>query len=337
MAASPQKPADSYPRLLGDIGGTHARFAMQTAAGGPLTEPRTLRCREYPGPAEAISAYLAQNALPSPRWAAFGIATALSGDVIEMTNHSWQFSVQALLRTLGLKRLCFVNDFTALALSLPVLPPTELVRIGGGTIVPGFPIAVIGPGTGLGVSGLIPASHGYLPLSGEGGHVTLAASTPRESLLIDTIRQRHPHVSAERVLSGPGLVTLTQAIAGLAGVDLGTLSPPDILERGMSGTCAYCGEALDMFCAMLGTVASDLALTLGARSGVYIGGGIVQRLGSFFEQSGFRQRFESKGRFRGYLAAIPTFAIMAPWPGILGAGRALEMDDLTFALEAHQT
>jgi len=186
---------------------------------------------------------------------------------------------------------------------------------------------VLGPGTGLGVSGLLPGLRGYLPISGEGGHVTLAASNDREAALIAELRRDFAHVSAERVLSGPGLASLHKAVCSLDGVANQHLDPPDILAGGLQGSCTQCRETLEVFCAMLGTVAADVALMLGARGGIYIGGGIVQRLGTFFERSGFRQRFETKGRFSAYLAGIPTLAISAPWPAIIGAGRALDLDE----------
>lgn len=316
-----------FPRLLGDIGGTHARFAMQHAPGGTLTEPRALRCREFPGPFEAIRHYLDESGLPPPRAASFGIATALHGDRVEMTNLSWNFSVSALRDALGLARLLFVNDFTALALALPVLRPDEVVGIGGGVALPGAAIGVLGPGTGLGVSGLLPVRSDWLPISGEGGHVTLAASTDFEAQVLAEVRADHPHVSAERVLSGPGLAALHKALARLAGVDHAHTEPPVILQGGLDGGCPVCRQTLEVFCDFLGTMAADVALTLGARGGIYIGGGIVQRLGDYFPRSGFRARFEAKGRFSGYLGAIPTYAISAPWPGIVGAGCALDLDE----------
>ena len=327
MTASQTSSDDSYPRLLGDIGGTNARFAVQSAAQAPLTEPRALPCREFAGPVEAIEAYLAATGLPRPRSAAFGIATALHGDRIEMTNHSWCFSVQETLQRLHVDRLLLVNDFTALALALPVLGDHDVSVVGGGRAVAGSAIGVLGPGTGLGVSGLLPGLGGYLPISGEGGHITLAACNDREAALIAELRRDFAHVSAERVLSGAGLASLHKAICSLDGVANLHQEPPQVLAGGLAGNCAQCGETLEVFCSMLGTVAADVALMLGARGGIYIGGGIVQRLGAFFARSGFRQRFEFKGRFSAYLAAIPTLAITAPWPAITGAGRALDMDE----------
>jgi glucokinase len=317
---------ETYPRLFGDIGGTNARFALQQAPDRPLSEPVVLACRGFAGLAEAIRHFLASNHLPHPRWAALGIATPISGDVVAMTNHSWSFSIKQLQRDLSLSHLRVMNDFTALAMSLPVLAPHDLVKIGSGTAVSGKAIALLGAGTGLGVSGLIPAAEGFIPIEGEGGHVTLPAFDVREQELIDMVRQRFPHISAERLLSGPGLSILHEAVVARRKSASASLTPAEITSRGIAGTCSLCREALDLFCALLGTVAADLALVLGARGGVYIGGGIVPQLGSYFATSPFRARFEEKGRFSDYLVAIPTWVIHAPWPGILGAARALDDD-----------
>jgi glucokinase len=316
----------TYPRLLGDIGGTNARFALQVSRGTPLTAPVALPCRDFPGLVQAIDHFLSSNNLPRPTWAALGIATPISSDVISMTNHSWSFSITELQRQLSLSHLRVINDFTALALSLTVLQPKDLVKVGGGTALSGKAIALLGAGTGLGVSGLIPSAGGYVPIEGEGGHVTLPAFNSREEQLIALVRKRFPHVSAERLLSGPGLKLLYEGVAELRGAASENLEPTEISRRGISGSCGVCKETLELFCGLLGTVAADLALVMGARGGVFIGGGIVPQLGSYFSASTFRARFEQKGRFSGYLAAIPTWVIQAPWPGILGAAKALDED-----------
>ena len=163
-----------------------------------------------------------------------------------------------------------------------------------------------------------------MPLQGEGGHVSLPASTPREAQVAAWLAARHGHVSAERVLSGPGLLALYTALCALDGVPAETLSAEAVSARGRDGTCPHCVEALSMFCALLGTVAGDLALTLGARGGIYIGGGIVPQLGEFFARSPFRARFEAKGRFQPYLARIPTWVIRSPHVALIGASAALD-------------
>lgn len=318
-------PPDSFPRLVGDIGGTNARFALILHPGGALAHERILAAADYPSLRAAIDAYLAAADTPRPRWAAIGIATPVTGDDVRMTNHHWSFSITTLRASLGLDRLEVLNDFTALALAVPALPADALEQVGGRAPVAGTPIAVIGAGTGLGVSGLIPGPHGYTPLAAEGGHTTLAAANDREAAIIAAIRDDlGGHVSAERLVSGPGLSLLYTALARLAGTPPAPLTPSQVTECGLSGACPLCREALDVFCAMLGTVASDVVLTLGARGGVYIGGGIVPRLGDYFRKSPFRARFEAKGRFSTYLRAVPVYVIHAPTPALLGAALALD-------------
>lgn len=325
---------DAYPRLVGDIGGTNARFATIAGAGGGLDHILTLPCADFPGPAEAIAHYLQRTGQARPRWCAFGIANPVDGDDVRMTNHHWAFSIRALREELGLQRLLVLNDFAALALAIPGLVPDDVVQVGGGAPVPRRAIGLLGAGTGLGVSGLMPSGEGYLPLEGEGGHVTLPAADAQEAAIIAWLRTRFPHVSAERVLSGPGLVSLYEAHAALAApaAERLTASAAERLTasvvsaRGLDGSCPLCAAALHSFCAMLGTVAGNLALVLGAKGGIYIGGGIVPKLGAFFARSAFRARFEQKGRFSGYLARIPTYVIQAPYPALLGAAQALEND-----------
>jgi glucokinase len=318
--------ADTYPRLVGDIGGTNARFGWIAAPGAPITDIDTLPAAGYPTLLDAMRAYLGRIARPAPRWGAIGIANPIVGDHVQMTNHHWSFSIAAMQRALGLDRFLVINDFTALALSLPVLQPAELRQVGGGQPVPGAPLGLLGAGTGLGVSGLLPADGGRraIPLGGEGGHVTLAATNAREEAVIGVLRGRFGHASAERAVSGQGLENLHHALCVLAGEPPAALDAAEIARRGTSGD-ARGAEVLDLFFAFLGTVAGNLALTLGARAGVYIGGGIVPRLGHAIEHSRFRANFEAKGRFAPYVAAIPTWVVQARVsPALTGAARALE-------------
>lgn len=322
-AAMPENAVDTYPRLLGDIGGTNARFALIRQPGAAIDEIRSLSALAFPGPAEAIESYLAEVGGGRPRTAAFGIANPIDGDWIEMTNHSWSFSIDTLRQQLGLSRLLVINDFHALAMALPFLPVDELRQIGGDVRQASRPIAVLGPGTGLGVSGLLPHGDGYLPLSGEGGHVTMAATTAEEAAVIDTLRQDFGHVSAERLLSGLGLVNLRNALATVRRQPAPGMDAATVTAAALAGRDALAVDTVNMFCAMLGTVAGNLALTLGAKGGVFIGGGIVPRLGTFFDRSPFRQRFEDKGRFRAYLASVPVFVIHSAYPALVGAAAVL--------------
>jgi len=317
---------DSYPRLLGDVGGTNARFAWQPAPGAPLRDMATLLCKEHDSLYHAMRGYLDARGPERPHVCGIGIANPILGDRVQMTNHHWSFSIAELQRDLGLERLVVINDFTALALSLPALAPEDLRPIGGGEAVPGAPRAVLGPGTGLGVSGLLPAPGGqFVALKGEGGHVTLAASDEREAAVIKMLHTRFGHASAERALSGPGLVNLYDAAAMLAHQPVLPLTPAQVIERARAASDPACQSAVELFCSLLGSVAGNLALTLGAQGGVYIGGGIVPRLLPEIERSRFRERFEAKGRFKSYLAAIPTWIIDAKVsPAFVGASRALD-------------
>ncbi len=315
------------PRLLADVGGTHARFAWQAAAGAPIEDPITLPCAEYQTLEAAIRAYLDRIERPGPRVGAIAIANPVHGDRIQMTNHHWSFSISALRQALGFARLELLNDFTALALALPDLPSEQLFQVGGGCALPGSAIGLLGPGTGLGVSGLLPdGCGGWIPLQGEGGHVSLAPVTPREQLVVDYLIQRYGHASAERAVSGMGLVDILRALCLADGVlPPEGWGPAQVSAAALSGQDARCSEALAMLCALLGSVAGNLALTLGAKGGVYIGGGIVPRLGEWFARSPFRARFEAKGRFQSYLAEIPVWVINASQsPALAGVAKALD-------------
>ena len=318
-------------RLLVDIGGTNARFALQAGPDAPIMAVHVLATIEYATVVDAMTAYLCRVERDVPVSCAIAIASPVMGDRVAMTNHHWTFSIAALKARMGFDRLLVVNDFTALALALPTLPAAELRQVGGGAAVPGRPIGLVGPGTGLGISGLLPSrgrdgTVAWAALQGEGGHATLAGRNAREYAVLAELERRYAHASGERVLSGQGLVDLYRVLAAIdaQGTPEPQLGAPEITQRALDGD-AICTEALDLFCAFLGTVAGNLALTLGAQGGIYIGGGIVSRFVDWLAQSPFRSRFDDKGRFTAYLASIPVFVIDARQsPALLGAGRALD-------------
>ncbi len=321
--------ARPFPRLLADVGGTNARFAWQASAGAPITDVRVLPCADHPTLQAAMHAYLAGLNQGRPLAAAIAIANPITGDEVRMTNHHWVFLQSEVKAEFGLQNLQLLNDFTALALALPALPADELRQVGGGAAVPDAPIALLGAGTGLGVSGLLPDRRGgWLPINGEGGHVTLPAVSARERLVMDGLIQRYGRASAERLLCGQGLVDACAILCAADGVPERALAnAAEVTEAALSGRLPQAVETLDLFCALLGSVAGNLALTLGARGGVYIGGGIVPRLGDRFAQSPFRTRFEAKGRFSAYLQSIPVWVITsAQSPALMGAARALDAD-----------
>jgi glucokinase len=317
----------SFPRLMGDVGGTNARFALQEAPDAPPTQVKTYSVAAYANIDGAMQAYLDQVVGPKPRQGAVGIANPIVGDFLRMTNSPWAFSIEAVRVALGLDRLLFINDFTALALSLPSLKADHLRRIGPDRAAdPKAAIGLLGPGTGLGVSGLLYDTSGHLvPLGGEGGHVSLPSANAREDAVVAVLRERFGHASAERALQGAGLVAMYEALCKIDGVTPASVDPAGVTAAAMAGSDARCVEVIELFFAFLGSVAGNLALTLGARGGVYIGGGIVPRLGDWIDRSTFRERFIAKGRFRGYLDAIPTWLIHAETsPALIGAARALD-------------
>jgi glucokinase len=302
-------------RLVADIGGTNARFAI--ARDGAYGRLLTYATADHPSLEAAIIDYL--RGVPSsdrPQEAALSIAGPVEGEIIQLTNHmAWSFSREGLADSLGFDRVIALNDFSAAALSLPYLAPGDLDAIGRGSARFRAPLAILGPGTGLGMGGLIPGANGeWIPLSGEGGHATMAAIDEREDRILGSLRERFGHVSAERLLSGEGLVNLHDALARIEGLDPPKLTPAEVTQS----DDRLCREAVAGFTAMLGSVAGDLALILGAVGGVYIAGGIVPRLGVRFAESDFRRRFEEKGRFRDYLAQIPTWVIKHPNPALVG-------------------
>lgn len=314
-------------RLLADIGGTNVRFALQRGA-EPATEIMVLATEDYAALDQAALSYLARIGRPADlKLGAFAIASPITGDLVSMTNLPWRFSTEEVRRALGFDALLVVNDFVAVAHGVPYLPTTELIQVGGEQPVPLEQKALIGPGTGLGTSGLVPSKDQWIVLEAEGGHVTMAPANDRESAILAQLRPVYGHVSAERVVSGMGLVNLYTAIAGLEGRPTENLEPPDITRKAAQGTCPICKEAVDTFCAMLGTIAGNLVLTLGARGGLYIGGGIVPKLGEVFFQSGFRRRFEEKGRFQSYVAPVPAYVIVSKYPAFIGLQHILDRID----------
>lgn len=308
--------------LVGDIGATNARFAL-VDADGALAHFASFLCEDYPGIGEAIDAYLAQANAAPPTHAALAVATTPDGDRVCFTNNPWAFSIGALGRRFGFSRLEVVNDFHANALALPHLSAGDVMPVGGGTAISRAPKGVIGPGSGLGVAACVWNGERYLPLSGEGGHVTMPPADEMESEVLAILRRRFDHVSAERVLSGPGLVHLYEALCELKGQRSPGITAAQITDAATAERDACAADAVAMFCAMLGTVAGNLALTIGARGGIYIAGGIVPRLGPRFAQSPFRRRFEDKGRFREYLAGVPTSVIVRHDAALVGAAALL--------------
>ncbi len=318
--------------LVADIGGTNARFALADPVTGALEQVATLKVADYPTIEAAIRAYLDHNQsaqdqstiMQSPSAACLAIACPVVGDQVNMTNHSWCFSRTKLLEQLGFERLDVINDYAAISYSISGLREDEQFHVGGGEAVAGFPQVIVGPGTGLGIGGVLHSEHGPIALEGEGGHVDFAPSNEQEIEVLKYLWRHHDHVPAEYLLSGMGLSNLHQALAEIAGQKTMRLQPAEISDAALLQGDGLCLDVLHCFCGILGSVAANTALTFGARGGVYIAGGIIPRMLPFFASSEFRTRFEAKGRYRQYMQAIPTDVITAEQPGLLGAAALLK-------------
>jgi glucokinase len=281
---------------------------------------RTYRNQDFHDLIALFTHYLSEIGQARPVSITVAVAAPVQGGVAQLTNLAWTIDSTQLLSQFGAARATLINDFAALAFAIPRLHTDDRVQIGGTVPVTGATIGVLGPGTGLGVAGLMSFDERWAPISSEGGHVTLPAVNAREARIIDQLRRQPGHVSAERVLSGPGLVILYETVTNRAHCDL---TPTEISQMAIDGD-PPAKDVLDLFFALLGTVAGNLALTLGARGGVYLGGGILPKLRAQLVQSGFRQRFESKGRFADYLSEIPVFLITADTPALVGLNYYLQ-------------
>jgi glucokinase len=303
--------------LLADIGGTNARFAvLDRGTIGPIEYIRVAGCS---GVIEAIGKYLGARAEGTPpKHAVLALAGAVENDRCEITNSGWIVDVPMLQDAFGLRQVRLFNDFEALAWSLPHLDAADLFPLGGGPPHSRAPALLIGPGTGFGASCLLTRNGLLVVVASEAGHSTLPGTSRHEDDVIELLRRRFGHVSIERAVSGPGLVNLYEALAALDGSAVPKRDGTSITQAALDDSCSISRSALDMFCAMLGTVAGNLALTFCASGGVYIAGGIVPRFPEYVARSGFRARFEAGGRYHGYLHDIPVNVIRRPDATFIG-------------------
>ena len=308
--------------LVGDVGGTNARLALCDVNSGEISRAKTYSGLDYPSLEAVVRVYLTEHDV-NVEDGSIAIACPITGDWVAMTNHTWAFSTAEMKANLGFAHLEIINDFTAVSMAIPMLKPEHLIQFGGTQPVEGKPIAVYGAGTGLGVSHLVHVDKRWISLPGEGGHVDFAPNSEEEGIILEELRAELGHVSAERVLSGPGLVNLYRAIVKSDGRLPENLQPKDVTERALEDSCTDCRRALSLFCVIMGRFGGNLALNLNTFGGVYIAGGIVPRFLEFFKSSGFRGGFEDKGRFRDYVQDIPVYLIVHDNPGLLGAGAHL--------------
>jgi glucokinase len=324
--------------LIADIGGTNIRLAQATNATANtsstnICDIETYQCKEFSSLAEVVAHYIDVKGLSGLVInACFAIACPADKDLISMTNLPWQFSQKALKQTLKLNTLRFINDYTAIAMAIPLLSEHQKVQIGGGKSITGKPISVCGPGTGLGVANLIPLTvaekERWHCISGEGGHIDFAPINEIEQQVMQFIQNIKKRVSYEQLLSGYGLEQVYQALLFIQQGKTTTtvedkLSAKDITTKALDGTCNICEQTLTLFCNVLGSFAGNLALIMNSQGGVYIAGGIVPRFIDYLKESGFRARFEAKGRLSSITEQAPTYVITEEQPGLLGAAAFL--------------
>ncbi|STX51231.1 glucokinase [Legionella busanensis] len=310
--------------IAADIGGTNARFSRVNLIDLQVDEVAVFPCVNFPTLEEALIHYRTMHKLEDIKHASIAIACPVINDQVRMTNANWNFSISELKDNLELSELQVLNDLTAAAMSLPILTKEEKEKIGSGEIDLAKPMVMLGVGTGLGVAHLIPTPSGYMPLSGEGGHTGWAAQNEQEWFIQRFLTNKFGHVSSERLLSGPGLENLYLAIAAYQKLDIAPLSAAEIVNLALNKKSELATIVIEQFFASLGSYAGDLALRLCTFGGVYITGGVVPKLLPLMEQSEFRNRFESKGRFSELNKQIPTYVITAEQPGLIGAALYLK-------------
>ena len=303
--------------LLADVGGTNVRFALLRRAGlGPIAH---MAVNDYQNFADGLASFIAlQPNSTAIRHALFGVAGVVEDGRCALTNNAWVVDTAQLRARFGFAGTHIVNDFEAVAWSLPLLAASDLSMIGGGPPKPGAPMVVLGPGTGLGVAAYIPGKEGGVVARSEGGHTTMPSGSSCEDAIFEQLRQKFGHVSAERVLSGNGLENLYQAIASLESVNAQERNAAAITRAAIAGSCAVSRAALDAFCTLLGEFAGNFALSFDAQGGLFIGGGIAPHLRDYLPQSRFRSRFNAKGRMSRYLEAIPVYLILHEDPAFVG-------------------
>lgn len=327
-ARSARRKSSPLVGLIGDIGGTNARFAIGRYANGQVTidHLRVLQAADYPRGEDAVRAYLASlDGAVRPRFGVIAAAGPIeAGEVAFTNNTAWRFSEQSLVHVANLERARLINDFAAQALALDHLQPDDWRALGPDDLEgdAGATKAILGPGTGFGAGARVDDGKARATLTGEAGHMAFAPFDDVEAEILRRLTIRFGRVSIERLLSGPGLAHIYETLNTIQGVEAPAIEPLQITHRAMSGD-VLCRAALSRFCAMLGSVAGDLALVMGARGGVYITGGIAPDIYDYLRASAFRERFEDKGRMSPYLKRIPTRVVVRPDAALVGAASLL--------------
>ncbi|GLQ56598.1 glucokinase [Devosia nitrariae] len=313
----------SRKALVADVGGTNIRFAITDIDELTIDHFALLASHDFSRFEDALNQYL--RSIPRcPDKIGIAVAGPVIGGSAQMTNLPWAVSIQGIRGLTGAAHISLINDFEALALALPHLTDYDLYRIAGGTPAETGTKAVLGPGTGLGVAALVHDSDGWITVPGEGGHLAFAAHDQEEFDIVSAIKGDRDYVSAEHLISGPGLVALHQLLAARQGRPAAALTPADVVEAARDGNDPIAIEALDRFVTWLGRFAGDIALVYGARGGVYLGGGIAPNIIDLLNTDRFRTAFAGKGRLAAYLADTPVHVIKTGADaGLRGAAVAL--------------
>ncbi|MEM7431136.1 MAG: glucokinase [Pseudomonadota bacterium] len=314
----------SAPHLLiGDIGGTHARFAWADPTDNEFGAEKKLLCADFDTIDAAIEHFLASSDVKAPDTICLAVAGPIVGDEVRFTNNDWIISSSALAADFGIDAVRILNDFEAIGYSIPMLGADDSMPIGLAEATDlgreEHRVAVLGPGTGLGMVGVNIRDGEAIPIRSEGGHVGFSPETQVQLEIMSVLREQFDRVSAERLVSGPGLENIYRALTTIHGDQRPALSAPEIFSRANSNTESRSAEAVHVFFEVLGQVAGDFALSISADDGVYVAGGIAQRYPVMMSNSAFRSGFENKGRYRSLMERIPTQLILHEHPGLLGA------------------
>ena len=315
----------SISALVADVGGTNIRLAIANLEDLSIRSVLTYQCADFKNIDGAIKQYQ-QDSGESFELACIDVATAVVGDQVNLTNNHWSFSQETLKSQFDLTKLYVINDFTAIAMSVPHIRDDKKVQIGGQDAEPNKPIAIYGAGTGLGVAHMVHTGEKWLALSGEGGHVDFAPIDQDEINVLQQLQKKYKRVSTEQLLSGLGLVQIYQSLCAVEGIQAQQYKPADITQNALGDRDPMAVKTLQIFCRILGSFGGNLALTLTTFGGVYIAGGIVPRFIDYLKDSDFRQRFDAKGRFGKVVETIPVYVVTEEQPGLIGCAAYLQQE-----------
>lgn len=324
---------DTNRTIVGDVGGTNCRLASCDPSTGLVEHVQVFPVNDFHSLEEVIQVFKGSRSSAKFNRASIGIANPIMGDIITMTNSHWTFSVEKTRESCRLEELLMLNDWEAVALSLPHLTESQLSKINQAPEAPHGNKALFGVGTGLGAAGLVRRKDSpWVPIAGEGGHVSFSPVDREETEILKILSEHHEHVSFEKILSGPGLTALYLATSKLSGVaPVRDLAPSEIVLGAAETSNPMCQRTLDIFCGILGSFAGNLCLTLGATGGVYVGGGVIEKIdqAGLFDQDRFLNRLAHKGRLSEWLGNIPAFLLRTPYAGLIGAAAALGIQNVS--------